>query len=166
VNLLLITGSMGAGKTTTLGEASDLLAQHAVPHAAIDLDGLGLWHSPHPADALWVDNLRCVSANYATAGIDRLLIAAAVETADDLEAVIEATGAASVAVCRLRAPLEVMESRVLARECGVQSAYYVSRVRILDRILDESGLEHFSVDTTQSVTGAARELLQRAGWIA
>ena len=40
--LLIITGTMGAGKTTVLGEASDILALRHIPHAAIDLDALGL----------------------------------------------------------------------------------------------------------------------------
>ena len=43
-SLLIITGSMGSGKTSVLGEASDLLAGRHVIHAAIDLDILGLTH--------------------------------------------------------------------------------------------------------------------------
>lgn len=44
VPLLIISGSMGAGKTTVLSEASDLLAQAGIPHAAIDLDWLSVMH--------------------------------------------------------------------------------------------------------------------------
>jgi predicted ATP-binding protein involved in virulence len=40
-SLLIITGTMGAGKTTVLGEASDILALRGIVHAAIDLDALG-----------------------------------------------------------------------------------------------------------------------------
>ena len=47
VPLLIISGSMGAGKTTVLSEASDLLAQADIPHAAIDLDWLAVMH-PQP----------------------------------------------------------------------------------------------------------------------
>ena len=36
--LLIITGTMGAGKTTVLAEASDILTLRHVVHAAIDLD--------------------------------------------------------------------------------------------------------------------------------
>ena len=45
-SLLIITGSMGAGKTSVLGESSDILAQRNIAHAAIDLDALGLAHLP------------------------------------------------------------------------------------------------------------------------
>src|SRR5690349_23304571 len=40
--VLVISGSMGAGKTTVLGEASDLLAASGIEHAAIDLDTLSI----------------------------------------------------------------------------------------------------------------------------
>src|SRR5262249_32085062 len=42
--LLVITGSMGAGKTTVMAEAGDLLSARGVVHAAIDLDGLAIAH--------------------------------------------------------------------------------------------------------------------------
>jgi hypothetical protein len=42
--VLIITGAMGAGKAAVLGEASDILAQRQIVHAAIDVDVLGLAH--------------------------------------------------------------------------------------------------------------------------
>jgi hypothetical protein len=49
-SLLIITGTMGAGKTTVLAEASDILALRHITHAAIDLDAFGLAHlRPQPA---------------------------------------------------------------------------------------------------------------------
>ena len=40
VPVIVITGNMGAGKTTILAEASDLLTAGGIVHAAIDLDTL------------------------------------------------------------------------------------------------------------------------------
>ena len=58
---LLITGSMGAGKTSVLAEASDILALHRVTHGAIGLDALGLAHlgSEDPNGVMY-GNLQCV----------------------------------------------------------------------------------------------------------
>jgi hypothetical protein len=42
VKVLVISGSMGSGKTTVLGEASDLLTMANILHAAIDLDYLAI----------------------------------------------------------------------------------------------------------------------------
>ena len=35
---------MGSGKTAVMSEASDILAARGIPHAAIDLDMLGMAH--------------------------------------------------------------------------------------------------------------------------
>jgi ABC-type uncharacterized transport system YnjBCD ATPase subunit len=45
-SLLIITGTMGAGKSSVLAEASDILTLRHIVHAAIDLDALGLAHLP------------------------------------------------------------------------------------------------------------------------
>ena len=50
IKVLVISGSMGSGKTTVLAEASDLLAAADIPHAAIDLDALALAHLPGTID--------------------------------------------------------------------------------------------------------------------
>jgi hypothetical protein len=64
-SLLVITGGMGAGKTSILGEASDLLAMRQIAHAAIDLDALGLAWLPSTPDGAMYSNLRSVCENYA-----------------------------------------------------------------------------------------------------
>src|SRR5215831_11302396 len=48
--LLIITGSMGSGKSTVRGAATDLLTLRGIPHAAIDLDTLGIYHLPIEVD--------------------------------------------------------------------------------------------------------------------
>src|SRR5271169_5849882 len=80
-SLLIITGTMGAGKSAVLGEASDILAQREIVHAAIDLDALGLAHLPSalPSDGVMYDNLRSVCGNYAALGVQRFLVARAIE---------------------------------------------------------------------------------------
>ena len=40
VHVIVISGSMGAGKTTVLGEASDILSSRGVAHAVVDLDAM------------------------------------------------------------------------------------------------------------------------------
>ncbi len=67
-SLLVITGSMGAGKTSVLGEASDILTLRHIPHAAIDLDAFGLACLPPVADnnGMMYRNLESVCRNYAT----------------------------------------------------------------------------------------------------
>ena len=49
VPLLVISGSMGTGKTTVLSEASDVLSEAGIAHAAIDLDWLASSRLPKSA---------------------------------------------------------------------------------------------------------------------
>lgn len=160
----MLTGSMGTGKTTTMAEASDLLTARNVRHAAIDLDALGLAHLGAEHD-LMLQNLASVCANFEASGITRLLIAAAVESRDELERLRCATNARTIVVCRLRAPIAIMEDRVAARERGIYATRYVERVRVLEDILDAAAVENFNVLTDVSVTIVATDVLRRSGWI-
>ena len=44
VPTLLITGTVGVGKSTVAADISDVLAELKIPNAAVDLDALR-WHS-------------------------------------------------------------------------------------------------------------------------
>jgi ABC-type dipeptide/oligopeptide/nickel transport system ATPase component len=59
MDCIVITGSMGSGKSTTMAEASDLLTSADIAHAAIDLDAFGLGHLG-PAQDLMLRNLSSV----------------------------------------------------------------------------------------------------------
>ena len=80
-------GGMEAGKTSVMAEASDILALRQIIHAAIDLDALGLAYLPPPgnSDAAMYSNLRSVAENYAAQGVERFLLARAIESFAELE---------------------------------------------------------------------------------
>jgi hypothetical protein len=167
-SLLIITGSMGAGKTSILGEASDILAQRQIAHAAIDLDALGLAYLPTGArnDEAMYANLRSVSINFAALGVTRFLLARALENRSELDMCRGMVSASDTTVCRLTASIETMERRVTMRESGVSRREYVSRVAELNAILDHARLEDFSViNDNRSLPEVAQEILVRARWI-
>jgi hypothetical protein len=159
---------MGAGKTSVLAEASDILALRHIVHAAIDLDALGLAHLPSTAsnDSVMYRNLESVCRNYAALGVTRVLLARAVEDRAELELCRSAVSAQNTAVCRLTASLGEMQQRVKKRESGVLQREFVDRVAILNAILDRACLEDFVVTSeNRSVSEAAKEMLIKAGWI-
>lgn len=167
-SLLIITGTMGAGKTAVLGEASDILAQRQIVHAAIDLDALGLAHLPCAArsDGVMYENLRSICRNYAVIGVQRFLVARAIEDRAQLELCRETIPAANTAVCRLTASIETMKRRVQMRDLGISQREYVTRVERLNVILDRTQLEDFAVtNENRSLTDVALEMLINAGWI-
>jgi predicted kinase len=164
---IVISGSMGSGKTTVMAETSDLLTAAGIPHVAIDLDALGVGHLP---DDGWNDltyrNLASVWKNCAAAGATRLLMAEAVESRAELDQIREAIRHSDIVICRLKATLATMQQRVLMREPGVLQEQFVARVAVLEALLDAAGVEDFSIENDgRPVTEVARELLVRASWL-
>jgi hypothetical protein len=167
-SLLIITGAMGAGRTSVLGEASDILTLHHIAHAAIDVDALGLASLPTAAgnDEAMYRNLRSVCNNYASLGVKRFLLARALESRAELDLCRGIVSGANTVVCRLTASIETMEQRVKMRESGVSQRVYVARVAELNVILDRARLEDFSLTCeNRSLTEVAHEMLLRADWI-
>src|SRR6476661_2598704 len=118
---------MGAGKTSVLAEASDILALRHIVHAAVDLHALGLAHLPSAAanDGAMYRNLEAVCRNYAALGVTRLLLARAMEDRAELELCRSVVAAANTQVCRLTAGMDTMQQRVKMRESGVLQREYV-----------------------------------------
>jgi len=167
-SLLIITGTMGAGKTAVLAEASDILRLRAITHAAVDLDALGLAYLPSTTsnDAVMYLNLQSVCTNYASHGVKRLLLARAVEDRAELELCRGVVSATNTVVCRLTASIETMQQRVRMRELGISQEEYVARVAKLNAILDQARLQDFTVSSeNRSLTDVAHEILVKAGWI-
>jgi hypothetical protein len=165
-HVLVISGSMGAGKTTVLGEASDLLVEARIGHAAIDVDAIGVTYLPGAPDDLQLRGLAAICREYASAGIGRFLLACAVETERELNGIRRAIPGAHLQVCRLRASVSVMQDRVRLREPGMHQAQFVARVAELESALDRAATDHFSVGNEgRSVTEVAREMLSAAGWL-
>jgi ribosomal protein L20 len=167
-SLLIITGTMGAGKTAVLGEASDILDRRQFVHAAIDLDTLGLAHLPSAArsDGVMYENLRSICKNYAALGVQRFLVARAIEDSAQLKLCRDIIPAVNTVVCRLTASLETMKRRVQIRDLGISQEEYVARVEKLSVILDRARLEDFAVtNENRSLTDVALEMLVKARWI-
>lgn len=168
-SLLIVTGTMGAGKTAVLAEASDILRQRRIVHAGVDVDAMALAYLPSSAaanDAVMYRNLRSVCRNYAARGVRRFLLARAIEEAAQLNACREIVPARNTVVCRLTASIETMERRIEIREPGMSQRECVARVAVLNDILDRARLEDFTVvNEHRSLTDVAHEMLAKAGWI-
>jgi predicted kinase len=166
VNVLVISGSMGAGKTTLMGEISDLLTAADIRHAAVELDTLALGHLRAGADELQSQNRSAMWRRFSELGISRLVVSGAIDSDARRKEICGAIPGARLVVCRLRAPLEVMQARVRLREPGMLQEQFVARVQTLDAALDAAALDDFSVDNDErSITDVARDVLRLAQWM-
>ena len=165
-DVLIISGSMGAGKSTVLAEASDILCAEGVTHAAIDLDALTIGHLPPNATFLLERNLAALWNNYAKFGIRRVILAGAMETPERLAEIRAAIPGARIIVARVLASLRTMQHRVRWRERGMLQSEFIERVSLLEAELDAAGLHDFVVDNeARPVTAVADEVLTKAGWL-
>ncbi|MFI5693495.1 AAA family ATPase [Kribbella sp. NPDC051586] len=167
---LLITGSVGVGKTSVAEAVGELLAGAAIPHAVIDLDWLARYWPSATDDpfnfALELRNLRSVARNYLAAGADRLVLAGVVESRAGRERYAEAIGV-DLAVCRLSADLAVIRQRLMQRHGNGDDGlrWHLRRSRELEQILDLAGVEDFTVATDRPVADVAKAVATAAGWV-
>lgn len=168
VPLLIISGTVGAGKTSVGGEVSEILAARQVPHAFLDLDALACsWpEQGRFNEDLAFRNLASVWANFRAAGAERLVVAYVVESRDDLKKYEEAVPGAKVTVCRLVASLETREARLRAREVGSGLSWHLNRTVELENLLRDAAVEDFCVENDgRPLEAVALEVLRKAGWL-
>jgi predicted kinase len=174
--VLLITGTVGAGKTAVAREVGELLRLTRVAGGmkmacgVIDLDALS-YVAPGPVGDRFhsefvLENLEAVWPNYAARGVDHLVLARYVGAAHEVEAYRKAIPSATVTVCRVTAPAETVRDRLRRRECGIARDFLMALSRTLAAEIDELALEDFVVDNgpDRSVTDVAREVAERVGW--
>ncbi|WP_305783273.1 adenylyl-sulfate kinase [Symbioplanes lichenis] len=167
---LLITGTVGAGKTTVADALGDLLAGRAVPHAVIDIDRLRhSWPSP-PGDPFRHDlalaNVAAVTRNYAATGARRLVLAGVVESHEERADYARAVGV-PLRVCRLIVGLAVVRDRLTARHHHDPDAlrWHLARSGDLDTILTHAAVEDTTVEAGDAPPPeVARRVAAAAGW--
>lgn len=166
-SVLIISGSMGAGKTTVMGEASDLLLMAGRKHATIDVDAIGLHLLAEPESRqLHYRNLSTIYSNCISVGLANFLVAAAVENHDALNELRAIFSNAEVKVCRLTAARATLQARLRVREPGLRQNEFIERSATLDTVLGRVALEDFTVvNEGRNITEVARELLERATWV-
>lgn len=167
---VLVTGTVGAGKTTTGFAMARRLSERGLPAGFIDLDTLSrLWPAP-AGDPFRVDltlaNLASIVGNFEAAGAVRLVLSGVVESLAELHKVEEAVGR-HVSVVRLVAPLQLTRERLHGRHVGAERDgldWHLARAPELDAILDSSDLDVVTVNNISSVAEAADAALGAISW--
>lgn len=171
VPVLLITGPVGVGKSSALGELEDLLQAAGMRFAAVELDALSYCHPPAPGDDrfrtdLTFRNLAALWRNFRAAGAERLVLSRVVESREELARYRKAVPGAEITVVRLRASVATLRQRVARREIGLGRTWHTRRAAELARAMDRARLEHVLVETDgRTVNAIAREVLDRTGWL-
>jgi adenylylsulfate kinase len=165
---VVIRGPTGIGKTSSAWFLHRLLRDAQVPHAALDIDWLtaswpeqGEWNivTRHRHAALIADSYR------REIGVRYFVVSGIVGSAEAVEQLRQALGATKLAVCRLHAPLHVVEARLRGREPAAKVGWFLERAAVLHAQLPSDGLDDFVIDASQSVEAVAREVAEHLGWL-
>jgi len=166
VDVLVLHGSPGSGKTTLSRALSEHLRVADVPHAVIDLDDISIVH-PYPGRDFPRANLSALWPNYAAVAPGLRLILPTV-LADEGEAGLlrAAAPGRTFTVCELTAPKPVLYERVTARE---PNDFWQERLRrwvdVFTARTDLARIRDFQVTThDKTIEQAAAEILRKAGW--
>ena len=164
---LLLTGTVGVGKTTTADAVGARLRVRGVPHAVVDLDELRrCWPAP-PDDpfhaALGLANLAAVARGYREAGAEWLVLAGVCESREERDRHAAAVGV-PLRVVRLLATEAVVAPRLHARHAGDPEglAWHLHRRGELDAVLDAAGVADAEVAVAGLAPAAVADAVLRA----
>ena len=159
---ILLTGTVGSGKTAVMLAIGELLDAVERPYALVDLDWLA-WLRPGAmtVDEVLAENLQAVAETFRRAGVERLVLACYVERRNQLEALRAALSGAELFVVRLAAPPLVIEARLRRRDTGAELEEHLA----FAQREEPAGLEDAVVDSgDRPLEEVARDVLDAAGW--
>ncbi|MDO4067166.1 hypothetical protein [Clavibacter michiganensis] len=168
---VILTGTVGAGKTTTMHALGALLAERRIPHALVDMDAVRLLRPAPRTDPfqqeLALRNLGDLSRNYREAGASVVIVAAVVERAEDLVSYAAALGSRDPLLVRLTVDAGEVQARIEERHLDDAHAlaWHSARAPELAAIIDRAGLGGHAIDTTSRTPAeVAAVIADRASW--
>jgi gluconate kinase len=169
-HLVLISGSVGVGKTSVGQELSAQLEHGSISHTFVDLDNLAQTY-PRPEDdpfgqILALENLKTVWSNAQTRGVQNLVITRVIESAEGARRVADTVGARRVKIVQLTASDDTLLQRVRRREIGSGRSWHEIRALELSEKLSKADFPDLFVNTDQRPPrDIAREILEACNWL-
>ncbi len=169
IPLLILSGPVGVGKTSTSEEVSNILVQKDISHTLIDLDVLAETYPRAMNDkfgcSLALKNLAAIWKNYCESRSKNIVLARVIETNEDKNRIAASVPNSKVIVCQLHADDQSLIRRVKKREIGSGYEWHKNHSLELARSLRKNAPCDFEVNTShRSIVDIAEEIVMRVRW--
>jgi adenylylsulfate kinase len=167
VRAVLITGTIGSGKTAVATDIGEILEERGIPCAIVDLDWLGWVHLGRgPIDELIASNFAAMVPNYRAAGVRHYVLARSIGSPEQIGALGGVLDGAPLVVVRLTASKETLFGRLRKRDEGRILQEHLGQAVQFESEQAQAQLADFDVSTdARSVREVATEVVSRLGWI-
>lgn len=150
---IVITGPVGAGKTTTAMALAEMLEHQDVSCATVDMDQLR-WFHPTPQDdpfgeAVGRKHLQYMAQTWRELGIPTVILADVIETGPGKQALADALSGYDLIVVRLNVGMDRLHSRLRNRETERQVAWHLNRAQELQDIMIANNIGDIVVDVDE-----------------
>ena len=170
VPVVVITGTIGSGKSTIAGLASEILHDRGIKHGLIEVDWLeGVYPAPDPSDpystAFAMKNLRALWPNFLEAGITRAIVTMTLENRQELNDLLAALGnPPDATVVRLEASQAVREERIKSREFGALRELFLAKTGDIEAKMRRYGIGDVVLENEEEPHRVVSRLLEEIGW--
>ncbi|MGH6804914.1 MAG: hypothetical protein ACREC3_16370, partial [Methyloceanibacter sp.] len=168
--IVLLTGTLGSGKTTVAIEVARVAEGRGVPCAAIDLDWLCWVHPRVPItdsqrDNLILQNLLSLWFNFHGVGVEYLVLARALLDDTLLAALERVFPQTRVTVLRIDASPQTIERRLTRRDTGEILEEHLRQSAAITIAVEKAALEDAIVlNDCERVSDVAQQVLDVLAW--
>lgn len=171
VRAVLLTGTIGVGKTALAEALSVVLHEAGIRHALLDLDWLGQVYPAPDADdpfstGLVAENLALIWPNFLAAGARYAIVAGTVESRQQLDELRRALPGVDITVCLVVASSDLVKERIRDRDRGRLLDDFLARTDGLAQTIEKARMHDLVVrNEDQPPEAIAQETVMKLGWL-
>jgi len=169
IEVIIITGPSGVGKTTVAYEVAAILGDQQISHALIDTDELDrIYPLPKDTDTLSENNLRAIWQSFADLGCSRLVLCGVMTDLENSLVWVKRAlpEVAKLHPFRLNASFAIIGKNLSKREVGSQLERHIKSSKRAAETISRSQDSATQIDIQEKTVAAiANEILEAANWI-
>lgn len=166
--ILLLTGTVGTGKTSVAAEIGEQLDDIGLRNAVVDMDWLGWVNAGDDYDGydlLIMQKLISVWPNYHSIGIEYLVLARGLIHREPVDLLKRTFPNSQIKIIRLIAAKETTQKRLSQRDRCETLREHISELDEMNQLMDKLHLENIIISTDgRSVEAIAAQITSMSGW--